>query len=56
MTVQEITAQVVAVNDARLDGQMSRTEYAVAIAEIDGIMAAHGVTWEQVHAQWGAQS
>jgi hypothetical protein len=56
MTVHEITAQVVAANDARLEGQMTRAEHAVAIAQIYKVMAAHGVTWEQVEAQWGAQA
>lgn len=56
MTVQEITAQVVAANDARLEGQMTRAEHAAAIAGIYRIMAAYGITWEQVEAQWGAQS
>ena len=56
MTVQEITAQVVAANDARLEGQMTRAEHAAAIARIYRIMAAYGVTWEQVEAEWGGMA
>ncbi len=45
MTAQEIFGMVIAVNDARLDGRLTREEHAVEVARIDRILREHGLTW-----------
>jgi hypothetical protein len=48
MTLAELTADIVAINDARVLGNMSREDHAVAIARCYRIMAGYGWTWADI--------
>ena len=44
-TLQQLRTLVIAVNDARLDGRMTRDVHAREIAFIDRELTAAGFTW-----------
>lgn len=44
-TLQQLRTLVIAVNDARLDGRMTRDVHAREIAFIDRELTAAGLTW-----------
>lgn len=48
MTIQELTNQIVAANEYRLDGLITREEHAKQIAAFNRLLVAHGWTWGDV--------
>ena len=48
MTIYEMTRRIIATNDARLEGVITRAEHANYIAEYTRIMAGHGWTWDDI--------
>ena len=50
MTMNATTARQTAIklNDARLDGRITRDQWVRAIAVLDAEMAAAGITWEEI--------
>ena len=48
MTKEEIRKIVVAINDARLDGRITREIHATPIAASNGDLIAAGFTWEDL--------
>ena len=48
MTKEEIRKIVIAINDARLDGRITREIHATQIAAINGDLIAAGFTWEDL--------
>ena len=48
MTKEEMRKIVVAINDARLDGRITREIHAIQIAAINGDLIAAGFTWEDL--------
>jgi hypothetical protein len=50
ITLDNITTWVVAANDKRLEGQMTREEHALVIARMDHHLKRLGYTWDDIHA------
>jgi hypothetical protein len=48
MTIQELTRQIVAANEYRLEGFITREQHAKEVANFDRLLAAHGYTWADV--------
>lgn len=46
----QLAKQVVALNDARLDGHIDRATHALAIAEINEALTRNGYTWNDLSA------
>ena len=46
MNIQEMRKTVIAINDARLEGRITREIHATQIAEIDAQLTAAGLSWD----------
>jgi hypothetical protein len=48
-TIAAITRETITANDARLEGRITREQYAVIISDINDRLAANGWTWDDIH-------
>lgn len=46
MNIQEMRKTVIAINDARLEGRITREIHATQIAQIDAQLTAAGLSWD----------
>lgn len=47
-TIADLTREVIAANDARLDRRITREDHAVIISRINDRLAANGWTWDDI--------
>lgn len=50
--IQTFTSEIVAANDARLEGQLTRDQHAAIIARIDNSMQRNSITWDDINQTW----
>ena len=50
LTVDELAAHTVWINDSRLDGTLDRTAWALALQEVDQELTRRGLTWDHLNA------
>jgi hypothetical protein len=48
MTIEELTRKIVAANEYRLEGFITREQHAKEVAKFDRLLAAYGWTWADV--------
>lgn len=48
MTLEQITARLKRVNDARLAGKFTRKEFVTVLTEIDSVLTSNGFSWDDI--------
>jgi hypothetical protein len=50
--VAAFTTEIVATNEARLTGEITREQHAGLISRIHNSMNRDGITWEEINKEW----